>query len=378
MQPQRNWRDLIKPQKLETDEKSLTATYGKFVGEPFERGFGTTIGNALRRVLLSSLLGRRDHRGAHRRRPARVLDAAGRPRGRHRHRPQPEGSAPQAASTASQDTVRLEAKGEGVVTRRRHPGRPDASRSSTPSSTSPRSRRRAQLTCRADDQARPRLRVRRAQQGRGRPGRDDPASTRSSRPIRKVNYTVTNARVGQRTDYDRLTLEVWTDGSVRPDDARRLRRPHPAGPARASSSTSRRRPEIAEPDEEISEAERQREPLPPGRRARALRALGELPAERRHQVHRRAGAAHRGRDAEDQELRPQVAQRDQGDPARDGPRLRHAPRELPEPRGARPPPGAREGEAQSAWMRRDSERPATQAETSSTGARTAAPCSATW
>ena len=38
-------------------------------------------------------------------------------------------------------------------------------------------------------------------------------------PIRKVNYTVTNARVGQRTDYDRLTLEVWTDGSVRPDDS---------------------------------------------------------------------------------------------------------------------------------------------------------------
>jgi DNA-directed RNA polymerase subunit alpha len=38
-------------------------------------------------------------------------------------------------------------------------------------------------------------------------------------PIRKVNYAVTNARVGQRTDYDRLTLEVWTDGSVRPEDA---------------------------------------------------------------------------------------------------------------------------------------------------------------
>jgi len=38
-------------------------------------------------------------------------------------------------------------------------------------------------------------------------------------PIRKVNYAVTNARVGQRTDYDKLTMEVWTDGSVRPDDA---------------------------------------------------------------------------------------------------------------------------------------------------------------
>jgi DNA-directed RNA polymerase subunit alpha len=38
-------------------------------------------------------------------------------------------------------------------------------------------------------------------------------------PIRKVNYVVSNARVGQRTDYDRLTMEVWTNGSVRPDDA---------------------------------------------------------------------------------------------------------------------------------------------------------------
>ena len=53
----RNWRDMIKPKRLEADEKSLTSTYGKFVGEPFERGYGTTIGNSLRRILLSSLYG---------------------------------------------------------------------------------------------------------------------------------------------------------------------------------------------------------------------------------------------------------------------------------------------------------------------------------
>src|SRR5437763_13597871 len=52
-----NWRELITPKRLEGDEKSLTPTYGKFYGEPFERGYGTTIGNALRRVLLSSLQG---------------------------------------------------------------------------------------------------------------------------------------------------------------------------------------------------------------------------------------------------------------------------------------------------------------------------------
>src|SRR3990172_3214956 len=53
----RHWTDLIKPKRLEVDEKSLTATYGKFYAEPFERGFGQTIGNCIRRILLSSLMG---------------------------------------------------------------------------------------------------------------------------------------------------------------------------------------------------------------------------------------------------------------------------------------------------------------------------------
>src|SRR5512144_2243962 len=53
----KNWRDPIRPRKLEVDPESLTATYGKFACEPLERGFGTTLGNSLRRVLLSSLRG---------------------------------------------------------------------------------------------------------------------------------------------------------------------------------------------------------------------------------------------------------------------------------------------------------------------------------
>jgi DNA-directed RNA polymerase subunit alpha len=53
----RNWTDLIKPKKLEVDEKTLTSYYGKFSCEPLERGFGQTIGNGLRRTLLSSLMG---------------------------------------------------------------------------------------------------------------------------------------------------------------------------------------------------------------------------------------------------------------------------------------------------------------------------------
>src|SRR5881394_966060 len=53
----RNWRDLIRPRKLEVDAESLTPSYGRFTCEPLERGFGTTLGNGLRRVLLSSLQG---------------------------------------------------------------------------------------------------------------------------------------------------------------------------------------------------------------------------------------------------------------------------------------------------------------------------------
>ena len=53
----RNWRELIKPKRIEIDQETNTNTYGKFVCEPLERGFGITIGNALRRILLSSLQG---------------------------------------------------------------------------------------------------------------------------------------------------------------------------------------------------------------------------------------------------------------------------------------------------------------------------------
>src|SRR5690606_14867266 len=53
----RNWRELIRPKTVPVDQETLTDYYGKFVCEPLERGFGTTLGNSLRRVLLSSLQG---------------------------------------------------------------------------------------------------------------------------------------------------------------------------------------------------------------------------------------------------------------------------------------------------------------------------------
>ena len=53
----KHWTDLIKPKQLEVEEKTLTSNYGKFYAEPFERGFGQTIGNSVRRIMLSSLMG---------------------------------------------------------------------------------------------------------------------------------------------------------------------------------------------------------------------------------------------------------------------------------------------------------------------------------
>ena len=54
---QKNWQDIIKPKRIEREDKSASSTYSKFVCEPLERGYGVTLGNALRRILLSSIQG---------------------------------------------------------------------------------------------------------------------------------------------------------------------------------------------------------------------------------------------------------------------------------------------------------------------------------
>ena len=216
MQPQRNWRDLIKPKNLEVEEKNLTPSYGKFVGEPFERGFGTTIGNALRRVLLSSLQG--------------AAIAGVRIHGvLHEFATLPGVREDVTDIVLNLKEVRLklhdgleargriEASGEGVVRAGDIQVGPNVEILNPEleiATLSKEGKLQADLTIKA---------------GRGyvpadrNKDQDAPVGTipidAVFSPIRKVNYTITNARVGQRTDYDRLTLEVWTDGSVKPDDA---------------------------------------------------------------------------------------------------------------------------------------------------------------
>jgi DNA-directed RNA polymerase subunit alpha len=209
----KNWRDLIRPRTLEIEERS--ETYGKFSCEPLERGFGTTLGVALRRVLLSSLQG------------AAITHIA------------VEGALHEFTSLPGvvEDvvdivlnlketlfkveadrtfTVRLQKSGEGPVT---------AGDIELPTGISCLNPDHRVCTLSKDGKVSMELTI---ATGRGyvpaeRHSAGIPVGTIAIdalfSPIRKVNFTVTNARVGQQTDYDKLTLEVWTNGAVRPDDA---------------------------------------------------------------------------------------------------------------------------------------------------------------
>jgi DNA-directed RNA polymerase subunit alpha len=210
-----DWRDLIKPKAVEFDEKELTPTYGRFFAEPLERGYGITIGNSLRRILLSSL-------------PGFAITAVRIKNVLH------EFSTVAGVKEDVTDivlnlkevrlrlhegehlTATLKARGEGTVTARDITGGPSLE-VLTPDQHIATLEKGAELEME--------LVIRR---GRGyapaeRTEDEEPIGTirldAVYSPIKKVNFTVTNARVGQRTDYDRLLLEIWTDGSISPRDA---------------------------------------------------------------------------------------------------------------------------------------------------------------
>jgi DNA-directed RNA polymerase subunit alpha len=212
---QTDWRDLIKPKTVEFDEKEVTPSYGRFFAEPLERGYGITIGNTLRRILLASL-------------PGFAISAVRIKGVLHEFSTLPGVKEDITDIVLNLKEVRLQlhegdeltaalqAKGEAVVTARDISGGPNLE-VLTPD------QHIATLDKGADLDME--LVIRR---GRGyvpaeRGSEEEPIGTirldAIFSPIRKVNFTVTNARVGQRTDYDRLVLEIWTDGSISPRDA---------------------------------------------------------------------------------------------------------------------------------------------------------------
>jgi len=209
-----NWQEMIKPEKIQVDSK---ATYGKFVCEPFERGFGITIGNALRRIILSSLYGAAA--------TAVKFDAV-----MHEFSVIP-GVLEDVTeillnikevrfklSDTQPKTFKIDVSGERRVTAadimaddgRCHVLNPEQHIATL----SDKGVLKMEITVKV---------------GKGyslaEMNRDENAPVGTIpidavfSPVKRVNYVVTNARVGQKTDYDKLTLEVWTDGSITPEDA---------------------------------------------------------------------------------------------------------------------------------------------------------------
>jgi len=212
----RNWTELIRPRRMEVEEGSHTPFYGKFVCEPLERGFGITLGNSLRRVLLSSLQGAAITRvkiegvlhefstipGVKEDVTDLILNLK---------------RVNLKLHTTYPKTLSLEAVGEGEV----RAG--DIVTDETVEIINP-----DQSLATLSKEGRLSMSMT-AEWGKGyvpaevNKREDDPIGTlaldAAFSPIRKVSYKITNARVGRRTDYDRLTMEIWTDGTIYPEDA---------------------------------------------------------------------------------------------------------------------------------------------------------------
>ena len=212
----KNWRDLIKPREVRIDAEKRSDTYARFTAEPFERGFGTTLGNSLRRVLLSSLQGA-------------AVTGVKFEGALHEFQTLPDvredvseiilnlKELRMRASSVDEATLRLEVEGPRVVTAGDLLGPPSLQVLNP-----------EHVIAHVSEGGRLSLEIV-VNVGRGYvPAEDNkdadwevgwmPVDAVFS-PIRKVNFSVTSARVGSDTDFDRLSMEVWTDGSVRPEDA---------------------------------------------------------------------------------------------------------------------------------------------------------------
>ena len=212
----KNWTELIRPKRLEVDTETHNRFYGKFSCEPLERGFGTTLGNALRRVLLSSLRGAAIT-------AVRIKDVY------HEFSALPGVLEDVTEILLNLKQVRLKLLTDGAKTMRldaRGKGEVKAGNIITDGTVEILNPEHHIADLSADGEL---ILEMTAKTGKGYvPGEahkeeDQPVGyiplDASFSPIQKVNYVVTQARVGQRTDYDKLTLEVWTDGSISPENA---------------------------------------------------------------------------------------------------------------------------------------------------------------
>ena len=212
----RMWQTIIRPKRIEVDEETLSPTYGKFVAEPFERGFGITIGNALRRVLISSIQGAAI--------TAVRIDGI-----LHEFSTVPGvkedvteiimnlKEVQLKLNSDGPETIYIKTKGKGVVKAG------DISANSNIEILNPEQHiatlsHDAKLAIEMTVQAGIGYLTAEKSRDENAPIGTIPIDAIFS-PIKRVNFNVNYARIGQVTDYERLTLEVWTDGSIAPEDA---------------------------------------------------------------------------------------------------------------------------------------------------------------
>lgn len=212
----KSWKGLIRPKRLEVEKETLTPFYGKFVAEPLERGFGITIGNSLRRILLSSLQGA-------------AITSVKIEGVLHEFSTIPGVKEDVTEIILNLKEVRLKLHTEGpklIRVKAEGPKELKAGDIITGDAVEVLNPDHHLATLSKDAKLSMEMMVK---MGRGyvpaerNKDESQPIGTipidAIFSPIKKVNYTVTNARVGQITDYDRLTLEVWTDGSIDPVEA---------------------------------------------------------------------------------------------------------------------------------------------------------------
>ncbi|MBN1945034.1 MAG: DNA-directed RNA polymerase subunit alpha [Bradymonadales bacterium] len=212
----KNWRDLIRPKNVRIETESKTDFYAKFTAEPLERGFGITLGNALRRVLLSSLQGA-------------AVTAVKIEGALHEFTTLPDVKEDVTDIILNIKSLRLRASNEGahlMTIKASGPKVVTAADINYPADIEVLNTEEHIATLGENGKLHMEMHVK---SGRGYvPAEENkteelpvdaiPIDALFS-PIRKVAYKVSNARVGQRTDYDKLVMEIWTDGTVGPEDA---------------------------------------------------------------------------------------------------------------------------------------------------------------
>jgi DNA-directed RNA polymerase subunit alpha len=210
------WKGFQKPKRLAVDTETLTDKYGRFWAQPFERGFGTTIGNALRRVLLSSIEGA-------------AVTAVKIEGVLHEFQSIPGVVEDATDIILNLKQVPFKLSGEGpkaIYLRAEQPGVVTSGMIEADADVEVLDKDVYIATVSEGGKLDMEMRLKR---GRGYVSADKnfdedlglgfiPIDSVHS-PVRKCNYTVEAARLGQITDYDKLTLEVWTNGSVAPADA---------------------------------------------------------------------------------------------------------------------------------------------------------------